>query len=348
MSNLTDTTSSPPSQSSPNASWTYFYPLLLLLCPTICAFLRHNRLRTTLETYPYTTRRTFASMTDKDAMRIQQIIGELEFPFTFEKALQFALFRTYGIPTISKLLCATSQFSEPSTACKRYSDTGLLISEFMGHEPTSERTRQAIGRMNYIHSGYQRSGKILDDDMLYTLALFACEPVRWINKYEWRRLEDFEVCALGTFWKSVGDAMGISWEKLKSGTGGKEGTWRDGLEWWEEICEWSQAYEREKMVPAETNRKTAEETTRILLWTIPGPLKGMGRHLVSALMDDRLREAMMCVPARLLYLLNIDDATGIPLPQHSTTISCPSPSASANPSSATSLSHALTSCALTT
>jgi len=296
MSNLTGTTSSLPSQSSPNRSWTYFYPLLLLLYPTICALLRNNRLRTTLETFPYTTRRTFASMTDKDAMRIQQIIGELEFPFTFEKALQFALFRTYGIPTISKLLCATSQFSEPSTACKRYSDTGLLISEFMGHEPTSERTRQAIGRMNYIHSGYQRSGKILDDDMLYTLALFACEPVRWINKYEWRRLEDFEVCALGTFWKSVGDAMGINWEKLKSGTGGKEGTWRDGLEWWEEICEWSQVYEREKMVPAETNRKTAEETTRILLWTIPGPCKGVGRHLVSALMDDRLRKAMMCVP----------------------------------------------------
>jgi len=348
MSNLTDTTSSPPSQSSPNASWTYFYPLLLLLYPTICALLRYNRLRTTLETFPYTTRRTFASMTDKDAMRIQQIIGELEFPFTFEKALQFALFRTYGIPTISKLLCATSQFSEPSTACKRYSDTGLLISEFMGHEPTSERTRQAIGRMNYIHSGYQRSGKILDDDMLYTLALFACEPVRWINKYEWRRLEDFEVCALGTFWKSVGDAMGISWEKLKSGRGGKEGTWRDGLEWWEEICEWSQAYEREKMVPAETNRKTAEETTRILLWTIPGPLKGVGRHLVSALMDDRLRKAMMCVPARLLYFLDIDNPIGIPILRHSTTTSYPSPSASANTSSATSLSHALTSCALTT
>ena len=348
MSNLTGTTSSPPSQSSPNASWSYLYPFLLLLYPTICALLRYSRLRTTLDTFPYTTRRSFASMTDKDAMRIQQIIGELEFPFTFEKALQFALFRTYGIPTISKLLCATSQFSEPSTACKRYSDTGLLINEFMGHEPTSERTREAIGRMNYIHSGYQKSGKILDDDMLYTLALFACEPVCWINKYEWRRLEDFEVCALGTFWKSVGDAMGISWEQLRSGTGGKEGSWRDGLEWWEEICEWSQAYERVKMVPAETNRKTAEETTRILLWTIPGPLKGVGRHLVSALMDDRLRKAMMCVPTNLPQFSIADNYTGIQLLQTPTTTSSPPPSPSANTSSATSLSHALTSCAPTT
>ena len=153
--------------------------------------------------------------------------------------------------------------------------------------------------MNYIHSNYKKSGRILDDDMLYTLSLFACEPVRWINTYEWRSLEDFEVCALGTFWKSVGDAMGISWEKLKSGTRGKEGTWRDGSEWWEEVREWSEAYEREKMVPAETNRKTAEQTVRILLWTLPGPLKGVGRHMVSALMDDRLRKAMMSVSNQL-------------------------------------------------
>ena len=335
----------------PKESWTNFYLLLLILYPLICALLRNDRLRTTLETFPYTTRRTFGSMTDKDAMLIQQVMGELEFPFTFEKSLQFALFRTYGIPTVSKLLVATSQFSEPSTACKRYADTAMLISEFMGHDPTAERTRQAIGRMNYIHSGYRKSGKILDDDMLYTLALFACEPVRWINKYEWRQLEDFEVCAIGTFWKSVGDAMGISWEKLKSGTGGKEGTWRDGLEWWEEIRAWSEAYEEEKMVPAECNRKTAEETTRILLWTIPRPLKGAGRHLVSALMDERLRRAMMCVPNPTIpskSLLIVDNDAGIPLLPNSTTTSYPLPSESANSSSATSLYRGHSSCVLTT
>lgn len=274
-------------------SWSSFYIVLLIFYPLICALLRNDRLRTTLDSFPYTTRRSFTSMTDKDAMRIQQVISELEFPFIFEKALQFALFRTYGIPSVSHLLVATRQFSEPSTACKRYADTVLLIAEFIGHNPTAERTRQAIGRMNYIHSHYQKSGQILDDDMLYTLSLFALEPVRWINKYEWRQLEDFEICAVGTFWKSVGDSMGISYEKLESGTGGKEGSWRDGLEWWEEIKEWSKMYEEEKMVPAETNKRTAEQTTRILLWTIPEPLKGMGRYLVSALMDDRLRRAMM-------------------------------------------------------
>ena len=330
----------------PNHSWTHIYMLLLTLYPLICALLRKDRLRTTLQTFPYTTRRSFASMTDKDAMLIQQGIGELEFPFTFEKAIQFALFKTYGIPSISKLLVATSQFSEPSTACKRYADTALLVQEFMGHDPTADRTREAISRVNYIHSSYQKSGRILDDDMLYTLALFALEPVRWINKYEWRQLEDFEVCAIGTYWKSLGDAMSISYEKLKSGTGGKDGTWRDGLEWLDEIKDWSEAYEKETMVPAETNRKTAEQTTRILLWTIPGSMKGVGRHLVSALMSDRLRTAMMYSFFYVQFLRpdRTNEVIGIQLLHNSITTSCPSPSGSVNTCSATSPCLDHTSC----
>ena len=278
-----------------NESWWGIYVLLLLLYPLTCCLFRHQRLRTTYRTFPYSTRASFASMTDTEAQQIQQIAAEIEFPFTFEKALQFALFRSYGIPTIAKLLVATSQFSEPSTACKRYVDTSILITEFMGYKPTEERTREAIARMNYIHSAYRKSGKILDDDMLYTLSLFVTEPVRWINKYEWRKLEDMEICAIGTFWKSVGDAMGISWEKLKSGTEGKEGMWKDGLQWFEEIDEWSEQYEREHMVPNVDSHKTANETTRILLWSVPGPLKGAGKNIVSALMTQRLRDAMMCV-----------------------------------------------------
>lgn len=115
-------------------------------------------------------------MTDNNAFLIQKNIGELEFPFIFEKALQFALFRTYGIPSISNLLVATAQST--TTACKRYTDTEVLIREFMGYAPTSARALEAIGRMNYIHSGYQRCGKITKDDMLYTLSLFVVEPIR--------------------------------------------------------------------------------------------------------------------------------------------------------------------------
>ncbi|KAL9034914.1 MAG: hypothetical protein Q9214_006825 [Letrouitia sp. 1 TL-2023] len=228
-------------------------------------------------------------MTDTDAFEIQLVLAELEFPFTFEKALQFALFRTYGIPSISKLLVSTAQFSSAATASKRYTDTVVLIREFVSFKPAAERSLEAISRMNYIHSVYQNAGKISNDDMLYTLSLFAAEPVRWIARYEWRALEDFERCALGTYWKSLGDAMGISYEPLRSSGKG----WVDGLEWLEDMMAWSETYEKASMVPHEDNRTTADQTIAILLWEVPSALKGFGKNLVSALMDDRLRVAMM-------------------------------------------------------
>ena len=253
-------------------------------------------------------------MTNEDAFYIQQSIGELEFPFTYEKALQFALFRTYGIPSISKLLVQTSEFSEAATATKRYADTVLLIAEFAGHHPQSERSIEAIGRMNYIHHQYQKAGKISNDDMLYTLSLFAMEPVRWIERFEWRELEDFEKCAFGTFWKAIGDAMNISYDGLKGGESDGSG-WRDGLDWLEKVDQWAQGYEERCMVPDEHNRKTANETVAILLWSVPQSLKPYGRKVVGALMDDRLRKAMMSVSLKIdvsLTMLMIFSSFGQP------------------------------------
>ncbi|KAL8944082.1 MAG: hypothetical protein Q9216_000673 [Gyalolechia sp. 2 TL-2023] len=269
--------------------WQRCFLLAILLYPLLAALLRYHRLRNTLKTFPYTTRQSLAQMTDDDAFEIQVIVAQLEFPFTFMKALQFALFRTYGIPSISKLLVATSQLSNIATASKRYADTSVLIREFMSHKPAHPRTLEAIARMNYIHSLYQKSGAIRHDDMLFTLSLFALEPIRWIERYEWRNLEAFERCALGVFWKSIGDAIEVSYEKLRSAEEG----YRDGLDWLDDLAEWSQHYEKEHMLPHIDNKKTANETVAILLWKVPRRLKPFGEQVVSTLMDDRLRTAMI-------------------------------------------------------
>ena len=274
----------------------YLIPFLLIYLVTV-RISRNARLRATARAFPYPNPRSFASMTDEDAYRIQQIIAELEFPFTFEKALQFALFRTYGIPSISSLLVATSQLSTKATAGKRYVDTTVLIKEFMGHPPTSTRTLEAIGRMNYLHGIYRDRGRISDDDMLYTLALFALEPIRWINRYEWRHLEDFEKCAIGTFWKSVGDAMKIPYDALLLQSGNipnrnQDQYFIDGLHWLDELSEWAEGYEQQAMKPNPKNHTTAEQTTLLLLWHVPTALKPLGKTIVTALMDTRLRNAM--------------------------------------------------------
>jgi hypothetical protein len=127
--------------------------------------------------------------------------------------------------------------------------------------------------------------------MLYTLSLFACEPVRWVDKYEWRKLSQVEKCGLGVFWKAIGDAMQISWTGLPGYDSGRG--WTDGLQWMDEISAWSAKYEARCMVPHETNARTAEQTTAILLWTVPQPFKHTGKQVVGALMDKRLRKAMM-------------------------------------------------------
>ncbi|ODH48341.1 hypothetical protein GX48_05543 [Paracoccidioides brasiliensis] len=253
------------------------------------AVLRNRRIKNNVKKFNYPTLASMAGMSDDDAWEIILETAQLEFPFTYLKALQFSLFRTYGIPTISKTLVQTGQFAKPEFSMKRYADTAVLISEFFGNPPTSERTREAIARMNYLHQLYRASGKILDDDMLYTLSLFALEPARWIGKYEWRQISDMEKCAIGTFWRSIGDAMLISFDNLPSSKIG----FKDGIHFFEELEAWSEEYEKQAMVPSSWNKKNADQTVALLLWDYPNFMRPLARNMVLYMMDDRLRTAMM-------------------------------------------------------
>lgn len=183
----------------------------------------------------------------------------------------------------------TGELSDADKAAKRYADTTVLINEFFRHAPSHPRSIESIARMNYLHQGYRNSGKILDDDMLYTLALFTAQPIKWIDTYEWRQLSDLEKCAIGTFWKSLGDAMLISYDRLPSSKTG----FRDGLHWLDELTAWSDAYEAENMVPDQANKDTAEPTTDITMYSLPRYLKSFGKKVVTVLLDERLRIAIM-------------------------------------------------------
>jgi hypothetical protein len=80
-------------------------------------------------------------------------------------------------------------------------------------------------------------------------------------------MTDMEICAIATFWKSIGDNMGISYQQLAHSEAG----WQDGLEFYYDIKEWAENYEVEYMVPAATNKKTADE---------------LGQHNFPNLLDD--------------------------------------------------------------
>ncbi|KHN98023.1 uncharacterized protein MAM_04412 [Metarhizium album ARSEF 1941] len=264
------------------------YITLALAYPVLCALLRFQRLKAMREKVGLTDRESMSKMETAQAQYIIQQLVEWEFPFVFEKSLQFALFKTYGIPTISTLLVATRVFSSPETASKRYEDTAVLIGEFMTHRPDEERTRQAIGRMNSLHSPYIQAGKISNQDLLYTLSVFVTEPISWINRYEWRQLTDVEMCALGTFWKSIGNAMNIQYACHL-----RRDSWRDGIEFCEDITEWASQYESQHMVPAAASKRTATELFSLLLYHVPDLCKPFALQLIGVLMGDCLRKAMM-------------------------------------------------------
>ncbi|KAF2220559.1 hypothetical protein BDZ85DRAFT_275619 [Elsinoe ampelina] len=282
-------------------------PLSILLPLVAAAYLllqrtlRFRRLHALQSQYPPSS---FPNMTLTEAYNIHYSLTALEFPTTFSQSVFFALFKTYGIPTISSLLLHTSELSGP-TASKRAADTGVLLTEIFLNPPGSDRAKRAMGRMNYLHSRWQKAGKISNEDMLYTLSLFALEPARWVSRYEWRPLSDVEQNARGIYWRWVGEGMGIDMSpllhhstpnKLPDATPlpqNKPPSWPHGLAWMRSLETWSLSYEESHMLPAPSNRSVATGTVGILLTNVPPSLHSAADQAIRVLMEPRLRRSMM-------------------------------------------------------
>lgn len=108
-------------------------------------------------------------------------------------------------------------------------------------------------------------------------------------RYEWRALSDLERCAMGVYWKDLGEAMEIPFDALKPKTDCPQ----DGLSWLESLEEWSLGYERDHMVPNLTNQKLSKATLDIALFNVPVCVRGFALKLVTALLEPQLRRAMM-------------------------------------------------------
>ena len=158
----------------------------------------------------------------------------VEFPFMFEAGTSLGFFSTFAVPTIAGVLRSTRGFE---CACQvRYDDTMLLMHEIGEFGCRSERGKAAIQRVNSIHA---RTPGIRQEDMLYTLWVFCFDPVFWVNAYEWRKLEDFEVNALYRFWREVGESLGITEIPPTC----------------EEFLAWGQAYEAKQFRPTQASKQ---------------------------------------------------------------------------------------------
>ena len=66
---------------------------------------------------------------ERDCERIVFLLSTYEFPFDMTRALEVALFHTFGSRSVSRLLDRTGQFQHQGQ--KRYDDTNLLIAQFI-------------------------------------------------------------------------------------------------------------------------------------------------------------------------------------------------------------------------
>ena len=204
-----------------------------------------------------------------DYEEIARLFGQYDFPWDLEQALSFALFRTYAVPSIGRLLYETQQFSTDTQ--RRHDDTALLLGEIVDQGLESTPGRAAIRRMNQMHGRYA----ISNDDMRYVLATFVVMPNRWVNRYGFRRTTPTEDVAGVNYYRRLGRLMGIT--DLPTDLAGFARLLDD--------------YEAEHFRFDPRSRAVADATLDLLTTFYPRPLAPGVRRFSIAIMDPHLREA---------------------------------------------------------
>ncbi|MFJ3325421.1 oxygenase MpaB family protein [Streptomyces griseus] len=206
---------------------------------------------------------------ERDFLEIYRLTVTYEFPWDVTRALELALYRTYAVPSIGRLLDETAELTERSQ--KRYDDTALLLDTVVEHGFETDEGRTAVRRINQMHRSYD----ISNDDMRYVLCTFVVTPKRWLDSFGWRRLCCHELGAFAAYYRTLGARMGI---KDVPGT-------------YEEFESTLDAYEREHFGWDEGARRVSDATLALMASWYPAPLAPVVRGASLALLDDSLLRA---------------------------------------------------------
>ncbi|MEU8574481.1 oxygenase MpaB family protein [Streptomyces asoensis] len=210
----------------------------------------------------------------EDAAEIYRLTAAYEFPWDVSRALELALYRTYAVPAIGRLLARTAELTDRTQ--KRYDDTALLLDAVVEHGFDSEQGRTAVRRINRMHRSYD----IADDDMRYVLCTFVVVPKRYIDAYGWRRLSRHEIVAGAEYYRTLGQRMGI---KDIPGT-------------YEEFEACLDAYEEARFGWDEGARRVSDATLAMMASWYPRPLAPVLRTATLALLDEPLLKAFRYDP----------------------------------------------------
>ncbi|MEU3884531.1 oxygenase MpaB family protein, partial [Streptomyces californicus] len=206
---------------------------------------------------------------ERDFHEIYRITVTREFPWDVTRALELALYRTYAVPGIGRLLDETAELTGRSQ--KRYDDTALLLDAVVEHGFDAEEGRTAIRRINQMHRSYD----ISNDDMRYVLCTFVVTPKRWLDDFGWRRLCCHELRAFAAYYRALGTRMGI----------------KDLPESYEDFERTLDAYEDEHFGWDPGARRVSDATLGLMASWYPAPLAPLVRGASLALLDDALLKA---------------------------------------------------------
>jgi hypothetical protein len=202
----------------------------------------------------------------KDHQRIVFLSSCYDFPFDTTRALEFALFRSFCVPTIATLLDRTKEFQK--RAQKRYDDTDILVSELLEWGYDSDRGGRALRRINQQHGRFA----IANEDFLYVLSTFIYEPIRWNERFGWRLMSDTERLAYFYFWREVGRRMNI--KDIPCDYGSLERFNRD--------------FETQHYRFTEANQRVGAATRELFVSWFPRFLSPLVRSAIYSLLDDPL------------------------------------------------------------
>ena len=206
----------------------------------------------------------------KDAWEIVRLTVFYEFPWDFNRALELALYKTFAVPSIVKILHNTKQFENDSQ--KRYDDTDLFLSEIIENGLGVGRGQQALERLNFIHSNY----KISNEDYLYVLSTFIFDTGNWINQFGYRKLSSHEELAGFYVWKEIGEKMDI----------------KDIPDNIADFKKFHDDFEKEHFKFSEANIKVARATEDLMLsWYMPKFMFATARPFLHAVMEPHLLKA---------------------------------------------------------
>ena len=206
---------------------------------------------------------------ETDFVEIYRNVVMHEFPWDMNQALSFALFRTYAVPGIGRLLDETGEFTR--RVQKRYDDTALLLEPPTRVGFEHPEAKAAIRRINAMHRAYD----IPEHEFRYVLSTFVVVPKRWLDDYGKRPLTPHEVTASVRYYQTLGRHLGI----------------KDVPADYRAFEELMDSYEAEHFAYDEGARRVADSTLALMQTFYARPVRRPAGLFARALMDQPLREA---------------------------------------------------------